>query len=202
MTPKTGFLAFCATLSFCLVSQTSEARDEIARGIVNEKPVILFGDGFWRYDDQVGEICTVVRKQGSVCALPSVWSRLPDVDEMRYGLPEFVQGEFTAEFAALTPLGDENLGIEQLSAYLDKRVRYDGLLGTVLATEEAKLGSFEGGLLAFSMGSKGVAAFTYAFQNGRILIAKTLDQNTTLFDSRHRAAHQSFVDAIVPSEFR
>lgn len=177
------------------------AREPIAHTQVNGKPAIIFDDGFWRYDDDVGEVCTQTRKHGAICALPSEWSRLPEVDELRSGLPEFVQGEFLGEFRVLQHWDNEPLSEEDVLAFIGNQTFYDGLKGTVLLSSEGKIGKLEGGHIVISAGQHGVFAFTFADQNGRFLIARTRDQDSMIFHSGHRKAHQSFVDAIRPTSF-
>lgn len=182
-------------------ASTGLARELIAHTQVNGKPALVFDDGFWRYDDSVGEICSQTGKHGAVCALPSEWSRLPDVDELRYGLPEFVQGEFIAEFRVLQHWGDEAIAVQDVLAFIGNQTFYDGLKGTVLISENGKIGDMEGGHVVVSAGQYGVYSFTFANQNGRYLIARTRDQGSTIYHSGHRDAHQSFVDAIRPAPF-
>ena len=182
-------------------ASTVFARELIAQTQVNGKPVLVFDDGFWRYDDSVGEICSQTGRHGAVCALPSEWSRLPEVDELRYGLPEFVQGEFIAEFRVLQHWGGEALSVQDALAFIGNQTLYDGLKGTVLLSASGKIGELEGGNIVMSAGQHGVFSFTFVNQDGRYLIARTRDQNSTIYHSDHRDAHQSFVDAIRPSPF-
>lgn len=188
-------------LIMAVTASVGSARELIAHAQVDGKPVLIFDDGFWRYDDDVGEVCTVSGSQGSVCTLPSIWSRLPDTDELRYGLPVFVQGEFTAEFRVLQHWGSKPITINDVLAFIGNQTIYDGLKGTVLESTTGKLGGFEGGHVVISAGPNGVYAFTFASQNGRYLIAQTRDQDSTTYFSGHRKAHQSFVDAIRPEPF-
>ena len=177
------------------------ARELVAETSVNGKAALIFNDGFWRYDDDVGEVCTLTGKHGAICAIPSKWSRLPDVDEQRYGLPEFVQGEFLAEFRVLQHWGTGTISMGDLSAYIRNQTTYDGLKGTVLLNSNGKIGDLEGGHVVISAGRKGVFAFTFVDQNGRFLIAQTRDQESSIYHSGHREAHQSFIDAVRPEPF-
>lgn len=165
------------------------------------KAALVFDDGFWRYDDGVGEVCTPTGKHGAICALPSQWSRLPEVDELRYGLPEFVQGEFIAEFRVLQRWGSESISMGDVSAFIGNQTIYDGLKGSVLLNTFGKVSDLEGGHVVVFAGRKVVFAFTFVNQNGRYLIAQTRDQDSTIYHSGHRKAHQSFVDAMRPEPF-
>ncbi len=194
---KLIYFALIATFA----ASAGSARELIARTLVNGSPVQIFDDGFWRYDDDVGDVCTPTGSYGTVCALPSVWSRLPEVDELRYGLPEFVQGEFIAEFRVLQHWGSGAISLGDVLAFIGNQTTYDGLKGTVLLSTTGKIGDLEGGHVVVSAGQYGVFAFTFANQNGRYLIAQTRDQDTTIYFSGHRTAHQSFVEAIRPEPF-
>ncbi|MFZ7094514.1 hypothetical protein [Primorskyibacter sp. 2E233] len=189
-------------LLLALISaSTAFAREPIAQTEVNGKPAIIFDDGFWRYDDEVGEVCTQAGKHGAVCAFPSQWSRLPDARKRHSGGPEFVQGEFLAEFQVLQPWEGAVISETDVMAFIGNQTFYDGLKGTVVLFVDAEIGNLEGKLIVISAGQNGVFAFTYANQNGRFLIARTKDQDSTIFHSDHRNAHQSFVDAIRPEPF-
>ena len=182
-------------------ASAGHARELIAETSINGKAALIFSDGFWRYGDDAGEICTPTGKHGAICALPSQWSRLPDVDEGRYGLPEFVQGEYLAEFRVLQHWGTGTISMGDLSAHLRNQTTYDGLKGTVLLNSKGKIGDLEGGHVVIFAGRKGVFAFTFVNQNGRFLIAQTRDQESSIFHSEHSKAHQSFIDAMRPEPF-
>ena len=134
-------------LFFFLLSITAasigHARELIAETQIEGKAALIFDDGFWRFDDSVGEICTPSFKHGAVCALPSKWSPLPQVEGFR-GLPEFVQGEFIAKFGALYHWGDGEASMGKISDYISKRTTYNGLQGSVLLNTDAKIGDLEG----------------------------------------------------------
>jgi len=183
------------------VGPVARAADPLLRGEIEGKPVLLFADGFWRFDDAVGEICTRAGSHGEVCALPSDWSRLPDVDQGRAGLPEFVRDAFTAEFRVLQPFGGESLTVKNAMAFIGNQSMDNGVRGTVLSTTESAIAGFGGGQVVIASGTRGVMAFTFALQNGRLLIARTREQGTTLFSADHAAAHDSFVAALRPAPF-
>jgi hypothetical protein len=185
-------LLLVATLS----TSTVCARELVAHAQVNGKPALIFDDGFWRYDNDVGEVCNPAGRYGVVCALPSVWSPVPDVDELRRNRPKFMQGEYTAEFLVFYPWGDRDVKEIDVLAYIESRTTLDGLKGSLLSLDKGSIGGLEGKSIVFSAGRYGVFAFTYVNQDGRYLLAQTQDQNTTIYFSGHRKAHQSFVDAI------
>ena len=195
-------MKFLLLILFLTIGASSgHARELIAEVQVDGKEVLIFDDGFWRYSDDVGEICTLTGKHGAVCALPSKWSRLPDLDAQRHGLPEFVQGEFFAEFRVLQHWGSGTISLGDVSAYIRNQTTYDGLKGSVLLNSTGKIGDLEGGHVVVSTGRKGVFAFTFVNQNGRYLIAQTRDQGSSIYHSEHRQAHQSFIDAMRPEPF-
>lgn len=177
------------------------ARELIANVQVDGKPALVFDDGFWRYDDAVGELCTPTQRHGAVCALPSVWSRLPETDESRSGRPEFVQGEYIADFMVFQHWGNAEIEESFVLRYIGLRTTHNGLKGSVLAREKGKIGGLDGMHIVVASQAGAVYAFTYANQNGRYLLAQTRDQGTTIYFSGHREAHQSFVDAVRPEPF-
>ncbi|MCK0171296.1 hypothetical protein MWU53_09530 [Aliiroseovarius sp. S1123] len=191
-----------ALFSLCIVlaASAASAREVIANVQVKGGPALIYDDGFWRFDDEVGEVCTPTGKHGEVCALPSVWSRLPDVDESRYDLPEFVQGEYLAEFSVLQRRNG-TLDLNNVLAFIGNQTMHDGLRGLALLSTEGSIGNLDGKHVVVSAGANGVFAFTFANQNGRFLIAQTRDQNSTIYHSGHQKAHESFVQSLYPAPF-
>ncbi|WP_294228170.1 hypothetical protein [uncultured Shimia sp.] len=184
-----------------LAATQLSARELIGEARVDDQPVLIYDDGFWRFDDAGGEICTDAGKHGKVCALPSHWSRLPQLDMTNGARPTFIHDQIQAEFSVLQHWGNEDLTLADMTAFIRSKTTYSGLNATLLSSTESSIGEFQGGHVVVQAGAQGVLAFTFAFQNGRFLIAQTREQNTTLYHSGHKRAHQSFVDALRPAAF-
>ncbi|MEP4036284.1 hypothetical protein [Pseudophaeobacter sp.] len=192
-------LLFSLLLSISAAS-IGHARELIAEIQVEGKEALIFDDGFWRYDDSVGEVCTPTLNYGSICSLPSIWSPLPK-PKRKYAFPEFVQGEFVAKFRVLQLGLHGKPTVDDVMTYIDRRTIYNGLQGAVLLDTNANFGTLEGRVIVIQAGSNGVFAFTFANQNGRYLIAETRDPTSSLYHSWHRKAHSSFVEAVRSSPF-
>jgi hypothetical protein len=173
-----------------------EARDLMGNVVVEGRPIVVYSDGSWRFDDSLGDVCTTVSRVGQVCAIPSEWSPLPlnpENDEAIF----WNESGFLAKVNVL-PLRNTNylLTTEDPMAFILNRSFSGGLQGLQIEKSEASIGDAPGKTLVIHVQGRGVIAFTYAFVEERAIIAQTSQSNTTLFLSDHRKAHKGFLSAI------
>jgi len=191
----------CLAVVCALTAVPAMARDLMAEAEVDGTAVLIYGDGFWRFSDTAGEVCTAVQNVGEICALPSMWAPTPAFDPAVFR-PKFIADTgFVSEVNSLTPLSlDRPINSEDATAFILNRTTAGGLRGMVLRRAPGEIGGLAGETVMIGAGAH-VAAFTAVNQNGRAIIAETWQYGTTLVHGELVEAHASFLTAIALEPF-
>ncbi len=188
----------CFLILFVLAQAgTAQARSQIGTGVLNGEPIILYDDGFWRYGDDAGIICTPVAQVGDICAVPSDWAYFPWLYPDPYQRPVFVRDDrFSAEANALT--GTESL--KPVAAFMLNRTMHNGLKGVPSRPTVSTWNGQQAQTVSFNKQNGQVKIFTFASFGDRVVIAETTETGTTLNTREHKAVHANFLASIRLSE--
>lgn len=181
------------SLILTMLGSTAGAREILFETTYDGRSIVVYSDGYWRYSDTDGVVCTPIPRLGEVCALPSHWMPIPDPVEQRDS-PEFLHdGRYLAEANSYTPFSGLELTHETIRQYVVTAARRLGA-GAAFRPEAGAIFGIEGPSYIFQ--GSGIVVFTVVEWNGRFIVARTFDPQSSLYHSGHRAAHASFTDSI------
>lgn len=170
-------------------------RQEIGRVTQDGEEIVLFDDGLWRFSDRNGERCTDIPDIGKFCALPSKWSRLPQL--LGQFRPTFMGGnQFSGEFyGVFAPDGYKPSAASVERMIARRTTTSGGLQGSRSRAEYLSVNGAEWHTTAVSVDGY-IKVFSVLSLPDRFIIAETGAYDATLYHSDHKAAHVAFLAAI------
>ncbi len=176
----------------------AHAREVLTQSQIDGHSILFFDDGFWRYADENGPLCTPVAFVGEVCALPSQWAPFPSPldDQTR---PTFIQDTtYIAQITSLTQISEgDPITLNDVRAYILNQTTRNGVRPSVHMAETDLVEGVEWQTIpVLPAGPGGMMVFSFTFQKERAVIAFTKRPGTTLYHADHRQTHQGFLKAI------
>lgn len=183
------------SLLTCVFLSTPAAAMEIAgQTELSGKPIVVYTDGTWRFDDAVGNVCTPLKNIGRLCALPSEWHLFQPRERVYH--PVFRHTEaLMGEAFKLSSVSSTKMTTDDVVSFLRRQAVADGMQGLMIGEEQTKIGSKPADTLIM-LGAGGVRVASYAHYKEGFVVALTVEQ-ATIYTADHKRAHASFVSSLL-----
>ncbi|MGX9354053.1 hypothetical protein ACS3SW_02495 [Roseobacteraceae bacterium S113] len=195
----TALLFLCANTP--PVDAQSQTRTQIGTSEFDGKSIILFDDGFWRYDDAGGVVCTDMgRTLTQVCSLPSEWSVFPFAKpNAKPILPPFLlsaDGYFAEVSSMGAPGYKVHKGYKDIARFLLARLsRHSGRDLQTLNFESSVIDGRQW-LTTSVITARGPEVISFTEMGDMVIIGVTIDANSSLILNWHKKKHSEFLAKI------